>query len=46
MFRQYNAELRPKAYQITGRGETPVKAGGNISPEGATGCSVTPSGFG
>ena len=29
-----------------GRGETPAKADGNISPEGATECSATPSGFG
>ena len=35
-----------RAEKTTGRGETPVKAGGNISPEGATGCSATPSGFG
>ena len=29
-----------------GRGEPPAKADGNISPEGATECSATPSGFG
>ena len=39
------AEAR-RAEMITGRGETPAKADGNISPEGATECSATPSGFG
>ena len=39
------AEAR-RAEKITGRGETPAKADGNISPEGATECSATPSGFG
>jgi hypothetical protein len=34
-----------RAEKITGRGEAPAKAGGNISPEGATECSATPSGF-
>jgi hypothetical protein len=39
------AEAR-RAEKITGRGETPAKADGNISPEGATECSATPSGLG
>ena len=38
----------PKGQQTTGRGETPVKTGDNISPDGATdssGHSATPSGL-
>ena len=40
---------RPKACQITGRGETPANQEDNASPEGATGlsalCSAAPSGL-
>ena len=31
--------------QITGRGNTPAKKSRNVSPEWATDCSATPSGF-
>ena len=40
MFRKYNAQLRPTACQIIGRGETPADQADNVSPEGATDLSA------
>ncbi len=40
MFRKYNAQLRPKACQITGRGEAPANQAGTASPGGATDLSA------